>query len=505
MSELRLNSFNKGLNNFQDPANLGTELARDLVDVSLSSGILFATKSSKLTGFVDELELNHYGKANRSVAKQFGRYYWSINDAENAPFYGGNDMQLGIKPPSSLLNFSIIEAPNNASEDELSEYNVEGLVKYCYTYVVNGYESAPAEFNKDYYVTANVKRGKVSFYFSSIPEYVQQIKIYRTIDNGAEFYHLNTIDKNTLIGGSYVDNLADIDLLFGEPMESLYYLPPPDNGKYLIEHQGTFFLAVDDKLYFSEVFNCHAWNPSNWISFEDKITGIINEFQGLLVFTANRVYKVVGNDATTIEKVEIPTHQGCINYRTCATLSNAPIWLSNDGICMWDGQSVRLISYGVCKIDNSPIFALSANDCYYLFGIKNVIVYDTRLGGIFYHLSVHADYGWYDPDLDKVFYREKDSILVLFGSVVDNYAVYRTGLLGSNLVKNEFKKLRVNSSHGYTVYINDRRGLLYFKKTVIDSGVSEIYLPTSIWLNGYSLTFQFQGCIREILLKSNDY
>lgn len=510
MGQLELNSFAKGLNNFLDPANIGTEYASDLLDVSLDKGILHSTKGNRLTSFLDETELNHFGKANRSVAKQFGRHYWSINDATEAPFYGGDIMDLGIQPPKKLIRLSVIEAPeedNGEGEEGTEEevYNLAGEYKYCYCYIVNGYESAPAEFNKDYYTSAYVKRGKIQLYFDSIPEWVQQVKIYRTIDNGAEFYSLALLNRGQIAGATYEDNLSDTDLLFGEPMESLYFLPPPDNGKYLIENQGAFFCAVDDKLYFSEIFNCHAWNPSNWISFDDNITGIVAEFQGLLVFTRNRVYKVVGNSVDTIEKVEIPTHQGCINHRTCATLSNAPIWLSNDGLCMWDGQSVKLISYGICRIDNQPIFGISANDCYYLFGKNDVIVFDTTIGGVYYRLSTKATYGWYDADLDKIFYRNDSDIFILFGSTIDNYSYYSTGLLGSKFSKNEFRKLRVVSSNGYTVFIKDRKGRVFYKQTVEDIGISEIYLPSSIWLNGCSFMFQFQGEIREILLKTTDY
>ena len=475
MAQVELNSFAKGLNNFQDPANIGTEYAYNLLDVSLDKGILKSTKGNKLTNFTDELELNHFGKANRSVAKQFGRHYWSINDAINAPFYGGDVMNLGIQPPDSLLTLQASEFEGEEDDEEKKKYPLSGTYSYCYTYVINGYESAPAKLNADYYTSITVKQANISYYFGELPENIQQVKVYRTIANGAEFYSLAIYDREVANGASFIDSLPDVDLLFGEPMECLYFLPPPARGKFLIENQGTFFLAVDDKLYFSEIFNCHAWNPSNWISFEDDITGIINEFQGLLVFTRNRVYKVVGNDISTIEKMEIPTHQGCINYRTCATLSNAPIWLSNDGLCMWDGQSVKLISYGICKIDNQPIFALSANDCYYLFGKQNVIVFDTRMGGVFYRLSAKAEYGWYDADLDKVFYRNGNDIFILFGSNIDNDSFYSTGLLGSKLSKIEFRKLRVNSSNGYTVFIKDRKGRVFHKQTVEDIGTTEIF------------------------------
>lgn len=509
MGQIELNSFVKGLNNFLDPANIGTEFASDLVNVSLERGILQSTNGNRLTSFTDEAELNHYGKANRSVAKQFGRHYWSINDATQAPFYGGDEMDLGIQPPKELIRLSVIDASEveNGDGEEGSEevFNLSGEYKYCYCYVVNGYESAPAEFNKDYYSLAVVKKGKIQLYFDSIPEWVQQVKIYRTIDSGAEFYSLALLNRNTVLGSTYVDNLSDTDLLFGEPMESLYFLPPPDGGKYLIENQGAFFCAVDDKLYFSEIFNCHAWNPSNWISFDDNITGIVAEFQGLLVFTRNRVYKVVGNSIDTIEKVDIPTHQGCLNYRTCATLSNAPIWLSNDGLCVWDGQNVSLLSHGICKIDNTPLFAVTANDCYYLFGKQNTIVFDKRLGGCFYRLAVVADYAWYDADLDKIFYRYEDDIIQLFGSQHRNLSVYVTGLLGINTSNVEYRKLRVNSSNGYKVNLYNPSGRMLYSKEVTDSGITEIYLPTSNWNSGLYFSFYFSGEIKEIILKTADY
>lgn len=519
MAEVKLNSFTKGMNNFLDPFLIGTEFASDLVDVDLTRGVLGSTKASRITSFTNEEDLSHYGKLNRSVAKQFGRSYWSIDDAMQAPYYGGNEMNLGIEPPKNLLQAYVFEAPSEqedtgkkkaTSKDEEETpiedvYKLSGKYKYCYCYVVKGYESAPAEWNKTYYVDVTVESGYVNLYFEDIPEWVEQVKIYRTIDNGTEFYSLALVNRGVVAGGSYTDNTADVDLLLGEVMESLYNLPPPDNGKFLIENQGAFFCAVDDKLYFSEVFNCHAWNPSNWISFDDNITAITTEFQGLLVFTRNRSYKVVGNSIETIEKLEIPTTQGCVNNKTCTSLSNCPIWLSNDGLCTWDGQSISLLSHGICKIDNTPIIAVGANDCYYLFGKTNTIVYDTRIGGAFYRLSIKAEYAWYDADLDSLFYRDKENILQMFGSNYKQTSVYMTGLLGEANRNIEFRKIRVNSTNGFVVYLYNANGRLFYSKEVTQSGIVELYLPTSQWSNGVKFGFTFSGEIKEIILKTSDY
>lgn len=491
MAEINISSFAGGANNFLASDRLGDKYARLLRDLSIDNGALVSLHNDTAVNAASPPDLGHYGEANRSTAKQFGRWYWSINDAKAPPFYGGSDMGLGLTPPVH---------PPIVTAEKAEGVKLKGSYRYCSTCVINGYESAPGPVGDGYYSTVELAEGEYAkVQLPETPDGVQQVKLYRTAAEGADFYLVKVFTASEALT-AHEDKLADLDLLFCEPMESLYYLPPPDGGKYLTECGSTFFLAVEDKLYFSEIGNCQAWNPSNWISFDDTITGICVEFQGLLVFTANRVYRVTGNDALTIAKLEIPTRQGCANWRTIATLSNAPLWMSNDGICMWDGQSVKLLSFQRWKLDSPPVFGFAANDRYYLVSETGTAVYDLRAGGVFYEISLDADYAWYDVDLDLAYYRRNGQYYELERGKWRRTGVYRSGLLGGNLALTEFRKLRVSSDCSVEYVLRDHLGREIDSGTIYNADTAEQWLKTGHPTRGCDIELRFDGTLREFSL-----
>jgi len=404
-----------GANNFYEQDRLPEKCAWKIHDCNLEQGVIVPVKEDALLQDVTSVNTGHYGAINRSVVKLFGNYYWSINDALSEPYYGASLYTMGIKPPEVLPT---------VAEEVVAENALSGSFKYCITYVRGGFESAPFKQSDAYYVAIEVEDKGIRVTLpQNIPADVQQIKIYRTMNNDGTFYLVDYVDAGAL---SYLDTLSDDQLLLNLPIDSLYNYPPPASGKYLCSHDGVFFLAVDDKLFFSELANVHAWNPSNYINIDDTITAIVPEFIGVLVFTSNRVYRVTGNSVDNISKTEIPTRQGCLDYHSCATLSNAPMWISNDGLCTWNGQSIILLSHGKYKIPNDYKFAVSANDKYYLFCDTQTIVYDQRNSGIFYSLSNTANYGWYDVDVDRIYLSRNNVIYVMEGGKKNKTATIET-------------------------------------------------------------------------------
>lgn len=565
-----ISSFAGGANNFLAPDRLGDKFARVMRDVSIDNGAMVSAPGDLSVSAETPLDLGHYGETNRSAAKQFGRWYWSINDAGEAPYYGGDDYPPGIPYPAA--------PPTMAKAFDASSGLTAGTYRYCVTCLnKDGWESAPGDTTGDEWynkivlpdkkapaliqvagngttATATLKDGeehtfvvgdkvviagtadyddtvalaavtddtlswasiltttesglsatatlvpsKVMVTLPAVPAGTTAVKLFRTVKEGADYYLVATIAAAQALS-PYEDKLSDIDLLFNEAMESLYYLPPPDGGKYLTESGGAFFLAVEDKLYFSEIGNCHAWNPSNWIGFDDDITGVSIEFQGLLVFTANRVYRVTGCDALTIAKQEIPTRQGCSNWRTIATLSNAPLWMSNDGICMWDGQGVKLLSFQRWKFASAPAFCFAANDRYYLVGDSGTAVFDLRAGGVFYEITLYADYAWYDTDLDAVFYRRDGEYYQLEGGSRRRTVIYRSGLLGGNMALTEFRKLRISSDCTVEFVLRDHLGREIDSGTIGNGDTSERWLKSGHPARGADLELRFSGTVREFAL-----
>ena len=426
MTVFSTNKFTGGMNDWIHPTLLDSNVAAKLVNASVSNGKIVPIQLPVFLNSGTPEVYGHYGNRNRSVVKYNGRYYWSNNNAATAPYYGGDPENfLGVPYPTYGTG-------NNVQIDFANAGTLSGDYKYCVTFVTeNGWESAPGSLT-DYEVGATIEEKSPIVTVTWDDERVAYAKVYRTGDKGADFYEVGEIHTS---GGTFTDDVPDEEAVMQNPLTSQENYPPPDSGKYLCENGGVFFLAAGPLLYFSALGNPHAWPTTQFITFDDVITGIAPEFMGVLVFTRNNAYRVVGaDDAATVQKVYIPGNHGCLSWRTIAALNNAPVWLSNDGICLWDGNSVTVPSYRVIKTDGlqeSIKWAATANDSYYLFLKNETIVYDIRNGGIFYKLDFSFDYAWYDVNTG-FFYLYNPTGIYKYGAGTNLSIRYLSPYVGGN-------------------------------------------------------------------------
>ena len=436
-------NFNGGMNDWLNPGLLGEATASLLVNGDESSGKIEPIRGPLKLSVKDPETSGHYGTRDRSVVKWYDRYYWSENEASEEPFYGGNEENyLGIPYPAysgSGANVTLEAVAPGSGETGLT-----GSYKYCVCFVnPHGWEGAPGSLEEyEVGIELDGKCGKITVTWTD--DRISYAKIYRTLDKGADFYCVGEVHES---GGNLIDDTSDDVLVMLNPLTSEENYPPPGGGKYLCENGGVFFLAVGSKLYFSVQGNPHAWPTVQFLSFDDDITGIVPEFQGVLVFTRNNAFRVVGAEsADTITKTYIPGNHGCINFRSIAAVNNAPIWLSGDGICLWDGSSVSIPSYGVLKTSHLPVkYAVSANDKYYLFLWDGGIVFDRKNGDIFYKLDLSCDYAWYDGDTGAMFLQRPDG-LYQYGAGDKLKFRYISGNFGeSELTQKIFQELVVSS------------------------------------------------------------
>ena len=413
---------------------LESNIAAKLFNADISTGKLIPVNYPlKLAGATPEYYGN-YGSHDRSAIKYNGRNYWSNNRAAEAPYYGGNPENfLGVPYPTYGTG-------NNVQVNFTNPGDLSGEYKYCVTFVTeNGWESAPGSLT-DYEVGATIENKSpiVTVTWNPTDTRISYAKIYRTADHGAYFFNVGEIHYNatTETFDTFTDTKTDEEVVLLNPLTSEYNYPPPDAGKYLTENNGVFFLAQGPLLYFSAVGNPHAWPTTQFITFDDEITGITPEFIGVLVFTRNKTYRVIGADnPQTVQKIYIPGNHGCISWRSIATLNNAPVWLSNDGICIWDGNTISVPSYLVIKTDGlqeSVQYAATFNDCYYLFLRRYAIIYDVRNGGIFYKFGMTYDYAWFDVG-SGVFYLHNASGCYKYNGSEDPMTIqYSSPYIGGN-------------------------------------------------------------------------
>lgn len=471
MKSFIANSFSGGMNNWVHPGLLEKNVAVQLVDADVTNGKLLPQKLP-LQSFTTVDALSYYGGIDRSVVKWYDRSYWSLNNAWEPPYYGGDEENIGVMYPSSHPSPELVAVEDGSG--------LTGKYKYCWCYVnVNGWESAPCAEDGPLWVDVTADNQHIKITAPEVfPEDIDYIKIYRTAANGADFYCVGELH---IPGGHFLDKVDDNTLVMLEAAESFNNYPPPSGGKYLTESGGVFFLAVGSRVYFSALGNPHAWPTLNFVGFDDTVTGITTEFQGVLVFTRNNAYRITGaDDAATLVKSVLPGNQGCRNYNTIAHLSNAPIWLSNDGICLWDGESISVISYNIINTRKIEArFAVAANDIYYMFAVDRVVVFDRRNGAVFRELSIgnyDFSYGWYDGNTDQIFLL-KNETLYEFGNGGNGELIYLSPYIGdTELAVHKFVEFIIHCSAPALVYFFVDGKEIFFK-TIKNIGRTRIKLP----------------------------
>lgn len=485
-------AFTGGYQDIPHPSLLDEKTGTWLINASTETGKLVPVKYDHNTEQSPE-QLGHYGTHDRSVVKWYNRYYWSDNVTATYDSHG--DTGIGIPYPATQPSLYAV----TATGDGLAE----GTYGYCITYMnEHMWEGAPGSL-EEWKVDISVTEGKaVKVVFPDTPENVSYIRVWRTADNGADFYLIAQLDATAQ---SYTDELSDNLLVMGESLSSQDSYPPPEGGRFLTESGGVFFLAVNTasytRLYFSTLGNPHAWPTLNFQGFSDDITGIVPEFEGVLVFTRNSAYRVTGaSDIETVVVQQVPGNQGCVNWHTIAQLDNMPVWMSNDGLCSWDGNAINVLSLG--KVNTRGLFPVSAttwDGAYYLFTSSGTLVYDVRNGGIFRRLSTVCEYAWTDQERDQLFVQRNNNSYQLHGGTAVVPLTYRTGHIGgSELTFKRFAEVIV-SSDGYltlNVIVDGKNKL----DVMVSSGRTRIKLPHTIVGRWLQLELTGTGSLEELVV-----
>ena len=382
----------------------------------------------------------------------------TMGDALGIPFatYDGSG---GINPVFNVS--SIAEGETGLAE---------GKYRYCITFVNwRGYEGAPGSldsFWKDVEIPAGGGKVTISIDGDSIPRNVWYAKVYRTIEGGADFYYAFDLyhwrngdyEQPSLPSGTadnnwqHTDILEDYILLMKSPLltSNLYAYPPPGGGKYLCESNGVFYLAVGSSLYFSNQNNPHGWPADNFIGFNGAIKGITTDHNGgVLVFGENNVYRVSGAESQeTVIKMEIPGKCGLVSYKSISSIANNVIWLSREGIIVWDGNNISNISFRKINIPKSVEVKSSCSyeeKYYLLFSDGNAIVYDSRAGGIFYKIAIPGEHIWPSKTGDLLYiYRAGKIRYMKKGLMPMTWKVVTPCIGGGNLAKKRFKCIFVH-------------------------------------------------------------
>lgn len=363
-----------------------------------------------------------------------------------------------------------------------------GTLQYCYTYynVLDGSESIPSPYSTELVVLNN--KVAINLQPSYDPQ-VSNIRLYRLGASLTSMFLVVTL-PNTL--QDYVDNIADLDIE-GFPLDTSNFGQAKSGLSNLTEANAMLFGSLGDKLYFSEIANVNSWSPFNFIDFTDTITGIGSIQNGLVVFTFNKAYIVVGNSPTTLSKYLVSGNQGCIAHNTIKFINNTLVWLSNDGICASNGGDIQVITkekLGVKNLGN-PKDAAVHNEIYYLSLAGYTLCLDFRQNLLFRTLDISPS-GLHTANDDKVYYVKENVIYYLEQAETYKTMVYRSGNIGEGSLTNlkKYSVFYINSTGNLTIriYIDD----VLATTQILLGGVEEVLIPANNTL-GYYMSYEIEG------------
>lgn len=152
----------------------------------------------------------------------------------------------------------------------------------------------------------------------------------------------------------------------------------PDYLKFLEESNNFFFgVGTEDTnpsryasgnkkgsyLFVSSYNNPRDWPLTGYVEFDDEINGIHSYPGELIVWTQNGTYRVTGSRPEQMRKIKLATTEGMKPeyHNSIALVNNYLVWVSQSGICFYDGNSVTNLTRGRFETTDLPILNAGAS------------------------------------------------------------------------------------------------------------------------------------------------
>ena len=364
---------------------------------------------------------------------------------------------------------------------------------YVYTYysTATGFESAPCNVSNEIKVEALY--AKVTGFTVPTDPSVDAIKLYRMGGTLTDFFHVVDLAINST---EYNDSKTDTEVLNEEGLLNTYSnIKPPSTLRFITEYNNSLFACLDTQLWFSEPGIVDTWKSTNWIQFPEHITGLGATANGLLVFSRNKTWIIVGEDANSYSKYLLSNDQGCVTHNTIQFTDNVLLWYSLDGICSSNGGAIEVISFpALGKLVIEPVTSCVSEKQYYLFHDDGAIVVDFRESMRFYTLDLKVKGASYISEFDAMYVLIPNSIGIhKYNDGTDLTFVYRTGKLTEGELTNykTYKVIYVYSkgSNAITISLDD---VVVIDEVALKDGLNEILLP-QYQTKGYGIEIEFSG------------
>ncbi len=365
-----------------------------------------------------------------------------------------------------------------------------GTYQYIFTYYnsTNDVESSPSNITP----TIDVVSGSITL--TNIPisddPQVTHKRIYRI---GGSLLNFTQVAEITNATTTHTDIILDADVT-GVILDTILNTEAPVGLRYIRHAYGTFFGAVGDRFYFTrDIDNPNYWPATNYIEFPTTITGIGITPTNIVVFTRYKSYSITGSSANTFVRHEMSGDQGCLDHATIVEFRDRLLFVSSDGICTTNGNSVTVLSKDkIGKTTLIPVNAVVHDEVYYIQLSDNTITaMDFRYNPInIKKFSYNTEY--LVVALDVLYGKVGVVLHSLFTNIVNSTFRYKTGAITEG-VSSELKTyktvyVRCTGTHIIKISIS---GTLAVTHNIID-GVTEMPIPADKTL-GYDIQYDITG------------
>lgn len=176
------------------------------------------------------------------------------------------------------------------------------------------------------------------------PDYagnVTHLRLYRTISSntGADYRMVDEWEIDA-VPSSYDDEVTAEDLADNPVLQSLGWLPPPQEMRGLIGIAGGFMAGfVDRTVRLSVPYHPHAWPEDYQFAVEDKIVGLGTFGNTIVVCTEGRAALLIGLDPESMSLSKLEGVQPCLSARGIVSTVSGVMYPSTDGLVLVDASS----------------------------------------------------------------------------------------------------------------------------------------------------------------------
>ena len=515
----QLITFNGGLSTKVAPNLIAPNEAVECNNVDLEEGTLKPVKDSVYLQDVTGTHgyyinggyiFNSTADDDRFYVEFANTLYWSnANGTANGLMrYDGTAVGEDATPPPSPNQISVAAISGGNMGDATTYY-------YCYTFVDSSYlEGTPTVFAQTSTASPNLQI-EVTINPTNTPADATQVRIYRQGGSNPTFNLIGEVDlePTPIYPKTFTDNTRDIDVSRVE-LTTFENTPPPDALDMLIENNGTFWGSVGDRVYFSRTGSPYFWGTLDYVRLDSQCTGLGRIGSSIIAFTSSDMYQIDGWNRDNITRRKLEFNQGCKNKRTVANVNNYLFWVSDNGICLYDGGSVVVVTKNIlswnefAKVGNSTwsdyvderynsglgfeiSYATSYQDKYYGVYADGIVVIDISNG-----IKASTLHG---SGIQSLVYNKSDNVLnyvydnasqlelhTILSATTDAVAVWKTGELADEgiTIRKFYRKVNLIGDLGtdneITVFIDG-------ESKIVISDRKEFFLPSGS--HGYSIQF----------------